>query len=222
MNSLMVIAPHPDDETLGCGGLLLKAKAGGARLTWCIASAMTAEGGFTSVQMETRRSEIDAVAARYGFDNVVEMGFPAARLDRVADAELAGAIGAAVRACACSTLLLPYPGDAHTDHRAVFDGAVSATKWFRQPTIRSVMAYETLSETDFGLSPVQAPFRPNLFVDISAHLDRKIEIMGLYRSELGVHPFPRSERAMRAQAVLRGAQAGCEAAEAFMLLKEIR
>ena len=120
------------------------------------------------------------------------------------------------------TVYVPYRNDAHSDHAAVFDAAVACCKSFRQPSIRRVHAYETLSETEFGLRPDDAGFRPNAFVDTSRWLDRKIDIMRLYDGEMGRFPFPRSEECIRAQAMLRGSQAGVAAAEAFMVLKEIR
>ena len=79
------------------------------------------------------------------------------------------------------------------------------------------MAYETLSETEFGLDP-DTGFHPNVFVDIRPFLKRKIELLQIYKSELGEFPFPRSETAVRALAQYRGATAGFEAAEAFILL----
>ena len=80
---------------------------------------------------------------------------------------------------------------------------------------------ETLSETEFALSLKEDSFVPNVFVDISQVFEKKLEIMRIYESELGDHPFPRSERNLKALAIFRGATAGCEYAESFMLLKEI-
>ncbi len=80
---------------------------------------------------------------------------------------------------------------------------------------------ETLSETEFALSTKEDSFAPNVFVDISIFMDKKLEIMNIFKGELGEHPFPRSERNLLALATLRGATAGCEYAESFVLLKEI-
>ena len=80
---------------------------------------------------------------------------------------------------------------------------------------------ETLSETEFSLSTKDDSFIPNVFVDISDYMDKKIEIMKIYKGEMGMHPFPRSERNIKALATYRGATSGCEYAESFMLLKEI-
>ena len=74
----------------------------------------------------------------------------------------------------------------------------------------------------FGLSPEEDPFRPNSYVEISDYLDTKIDIMKIYKSEIQDFPGPRSEQAIRALAALRGSQMGSTAAEAFMLLKEVR
>lgn len=95
-------------------------------------------------------------------------------------------------------------------------------KWFRFPSVRDVLAYESLSETGFGILPTLPAFRPNLYVDISAFRERKLDLMALYCGEMGTFPFPRSAEVMRAQAALHGSAAGCAAAEAFMLLKGIR
>ena len=115
---------------------------------------------------------------------------------------------------------VPYPGDIHSDHKAVFDASVACTKWFRHPYVQRVLVYETMSETDFTINPDTNGFRPNVFVNIQSYLDKKMDIMNIYRSEVGEHPFPRSEKAIRSLAYLRGAASGYEAAEAFMLLKE--
>ena len=80
---------------------------------------------------------------------------------------------------------------------------------------------ETLSETEFAPSTKEDSFVPNMFVDITDFIDRKIEIMKIYKGEFDDHPFPRSERNIRALATFRGATAGCEYAESFMMLKEI-
>lgn len=102
----------------------------------------------------------------------------------------------------------------------VFDAVTAAAKWFRQKSIRRMLTYETVSETDdSGMR--QTPFLPSVYVDISNFLEKKIEAMCVYASEMGEFPFPRSPQALRALAHYRGSQAGVQAAEAFMLLKEI-
>ena len=103
----------------------------------------------------------------------------------------------------------------------MFDAVAACTKWFRYKSVKKVLVYETLSETEFSINPDLQGFRPNIFINITDFLDKKIEIMKIFESELGEFPFPRSEEAIRALSSIRGASAGFHAAEAFMLLKEV-
>jgi LmbE family N-acetylglucosaminyl deacetylase len=222
VRSLLVVAPHPDDESLGCGGTLLRARSQGTEIHWLIVTAMTAAGGFSDESISTRSDEIDRVAEAYGFASVHQLGLPTAMLDTIPLGEITGAIGKVVREVAPGDVLLPFRNDIHSDHTVVFDAAASATKSFRAPSIRSVLMYETLSETDFGVRPGAGAFAPQVFVDVHDHLERKLEILATYASEMGEFPFPRSSDAVRALAMLRGAQSGVRAAEAFMLVKAVR
>lgn len=221
MASVLVVAPHPDDETLGCGGTLLKHKAAGDTMYWLIVTTPTAALGFTPEKIEKRQKEIAAVAKDYGFSKVFELGFPSAVLDTVAKSDLVQAFSKVCAEAKPEVCYMPNPGDAHSDHAACFDAAMSATKWFRCPSVKKLLVYETLSETHFKPTPGHVGFMPNYYVDISKHLDRKIEIMEQYVGEMAAFPFPRSEEALRALATVRGSEAGAKAAEAFVLLKQI-
>ena len=151
---------------------------------------------------------------------VSESGFYAWRTRGLTPRTARRAICTVVKNVQPMTLLLPFPGDAHSDHKYVFDASVTGTKWFRFPYVEKVMAYETLSETDFGISPFERAFAPNVFVDISAQMERKEQILSLFESELAAFPFPRSLEAVRALAKVRGAASGYAAAESFMLLRQ--
>lgn len=215
---VLVLAPHPDDETIGAGGYLLRARAAGQAIHWLIVTEMRAADGWPHEKILRREGEIDRVAEAFGFASVTKLGFPTARLDTVPVAELVGAIGDAVRDIAPSVLLLPHRGDAHSDHAAVHDAGIACAKWFRYPSVRWTLAYETLSETDAALRRDE-PFRTDIFVDITKHLERKLEITALFGDEIGAFPFPRSPEAVRSLAAVRGAASGSAAAEAFMLLR---
>lgn len=221
MKKVLVVAPHPDDETLGCGGTLLRHKAQGDEVSWLIITDLSEENGFSPGKVSLRKKEIENVGCLFGFSIIHNLKLPTTRLDRIPMAELIESISNVFQEVQPEVVYLPYPGDVHTDHKIVFDGVASCTKWFRYCFIKRVLAYETLSETDFGINPDSKGFKPNVFVDIAPYLEMKLEIMKVYASELGSFPFPRSEESIRALAALRGVAAGCPAAEAFMLLKEI-
>lgn len=215
----LVIAPHPDDEVLGVGGTLLRRKAVGAKVAWLIVTAISVQSGWSEEKVKQRADEIKRITELFGFDEVFTLNFPATQLERVPMSDLVAGISEVFRSFKPEEVFVPHPSDVHTDHSVVFDAAASCTKWFRYPSVRRVLAYETLSETDFGLGTDQG-FRPNVFVDIEAFLDGKLRAMDIYASELGAFPFPRSHEAIRALATLRGAASGFKAAEAFELLRE--
>ena len=221
MNKVLVLAVHPDDETLGCGGTLLKHKANGDEIHWLIATEIKESEAFTKEMVKKRKSEIKKVALSYGFDSVNELGLFTMRVDEYSMSELISKISKVFKRIKPNIVYLPFKSDVHSDHRKIFEAAYSCTKVFRYPFIKKIYMMETLSETEFAPSVKEDSFIPNVYVDISKFFEKKLEIMRIYESELGTHPFPRSEKNLKALATLRGATAGCEYAESFMLLKEI-
>ena len=215
----LIVAPHPDDETLGAGGTLLRRKQEGAELAWVIVTGINEAGGWEKARVEQRSREIREVGELYGFDEVFSLGLDAARLDRYPMGELVEKISACIAEFQPNEVFVPSDADVHTDHQIVSRAAASSCKWFRSPTVHRVLAYEVLSETDFSLA-ASGGFHPNFFVNIEAFIEKKLDIMRVYESELGVPPFPRSEPNIRALATSRGSAAGYLAAEAFQLLRE--
>ena len=215
----IVVAPHPDDEVLGAGGTVLRRKAEGSEVAWLIVTSLSADSGFSDQVINQRAEEIKLVTALFGFDSVFELKFPTTQLDRIPMSDLITAISDVVKSFEPNEVFVPHPSDIHTDHRVVFDAVAACTKWFRYPHINRVLAYETLSETDFGLGTHKG-FCPNVFVDIGQFLDQKLRAMDIYKSEVGAFPFPRSHGAIRGLAAVRGVAAGFKAAEAFQLLRE--
>lgn len=218
----LIIAPHPDDELLGCGGTMLKRVAEGHTVGWILMTAITAEKGWSKRQVEKRDIEINTVRDGLGISSGhhYRLNFPSSELDQITSSTLISGISKVFKDFQPAEVFLPHPGDIHSDHRITFEAAASCTKWFRYPSVKRILTYETLSETNFGLDQDTGGFRPNLFVDITNHLNQKIELLSIYQSEIAEHPFPRSLDAVSAQALLRGAQRGVQAAEAFHVLRE--
>ncbi|MDD3597875.1 PIG-L deacetylase family protein [Sulfuricurvum sp.] len=216
-NKVLIVAVHPDDETLGCGGTLLKHKANGDSIHWLICTETTPSNDF----FKTREKEIEQVSNMYIFDSTHHLGLKTMQVDEYTMSELISKISKIVNDIQPNIIYLPFKGDVHSDHRKIFETAYSCTKSFRYPFIKKIYMMETLSETEFAPGTKEDSFIPNVFVDISDFMERKIEIMKIYASEIAEHPFPRSEKNIRALGTLRGATAGCEYAESFVLLKEI-
>lgn len=218
----LVVAPHPDDELLGCGGTMLRRVTEGGTIGWLLMTAITQEAGWETERIQKRAGEIERVREGLSIapNNLHKLGFPTAELDHIQMSVLVGRISEVFADFQPDEVFLPYPGDAHSDHRVTFEAAMACTKWFRYPSVKRVLAYETPSETDFGIDPRYSGFKPNVFIDISGQLERKIELMNIYESEINEFPFPRSEVALRALAQSRGGQAGFDACESFLLLRE--
>jgi LmbE family N-acetylglucosaminyl deacetylase len=215
----IVVAPHPDDETLGAGGTLLRRKAEGGAVAWLIVTSISEENGWSAEKVKQRQGEIDKIAELYSFDEIYSLNFPTTRLDTIPMSDLIAAMSAVFEVFVPNEVFVPHASDVHTDHRIVFDAVAGCTKWFRHPSVKRVLAYETLSETDFALC-LGPRFCPTVFMDIEPFLEAKLQAMNIYASELGRHPFPRSFDAIRALAAIRGAASGFVAAEAFELLRE--
>ena len=218
----LIVAPHPDDELLSCGGTLLRRVAEGGTVAWLLMTSIREDTGWSAEQIQQRVAEIERVrkGLQIKLHHLYALEFPTAELDRIPMGLLVKRISKVFSDFQPDEVLLPYPGDVHSDHRVAFEAASACTKWFRYPSVKRVLAYETPSETDFGIDPRDTGFKPNMFFDIGVQLERKIELMKIYASEVGEFPFPRSEEALRSLAQLRGSQAGFYAAEAFMLLRE--
>lgn len=217
---IMVIAPHPDDETLGCGGTLLRYAAAGNELHWIIVTKMDESSAIFRERVESRKNEIKRVSQAYGFHQVHCFDFLTTQLDSLPKSDLIARFSAVFDRVKPDELLLPFPGDIHSDHEIVFECASASAKCFRHPSISRILAYEVLSETDYGISPVKSTFNPTVFVDVSTYIDQKIEIMKIYLNEMGAFPFPRSEEALLALSRVRGSASGFHHAEGFMLLRE--
>ena len=216
-NKILVIAVHPDDETLGCGGTLLKHKANKDEIHWLICTTIDKSHSYYKI----REEEIEKVSKLYNFDSIHNLRLKTMQVDEYSISELINKVSKVINEIKPTTIYLPFKGDVHSDHRKIFEASYSCTKTFRYPFIKKIYMIETLSETEFAPSTKEDSFIPNVFVDISEYFEKKIEIMKVFESEISKHPFPRSERNLRALATLRGATCGYEYAESFVLLKEI-
>lgn len=221
MKNIVIISAHPDDEILGAGGTLLKHKKQGDNIIWIIATALFEGNGFSNERITSRKEEIELVAKRLGISATYQLGFPTMRLSSSSLIELVPKISEIFHKEKPNIIYTLNRSDAHSDHRILFDAVAACTKSFRYPFIEKVLMYECISETEFAPALPEKTFLPNYFVNISEFLDTKLEIMKIYESELGSHPFPRSLENIRALAHFRGASSGFQYAEAFQLIKYI-
>jgi len=219
MDRTLVVAPHADDETLGVGGTILRRKSEGSRVGWLIITSVSVQNGWSESESQKREQEIADITKFYSFDDVFRLEFTPAGIDMVPMRNIVSTISDIVADFMPTEIFIPHGSDVHSDHRIVSQAVISASKWFRNPSVKRLLAYETLSETDFGTSDASS-FRPNVYFDISPYLDQKLSALHLYESQLGEHPYPRSIEGVRSLAAVRGLAAGFMAAEAFELIRD--
>ena len=218
---ILVVSVHPDDETLGCGGTILKHKKNGDNVAWLIITNATVSNGYSIESVNQINTIIEEVSKAYEFNNVYNLNLPPSSLNSENHPKLISEISDVINEYSPETIYLVNRSDAHSDHRFAFQAVLACTKSFRAPCIKQILMYECISETEFAPSLTENVFIPNYFIDISEFIEKKCNIMNMYFTEIGVHPFPRSEKNIKALAIFRGAIAGVEFAEAFQLLKFI-
>ncbi|WP_026499378.1 PIG-L deacetylase family protein [Butyrivibrio sp. WCD2001] len=215
--NVLVVSPHPDDETLGAGGTLLKFKENGHKIYWLNVTNMKTEYGYKQERIDERNAEIEAVKKAYSFDGFWDFGLEPAGVDKYETGQLISRFKTVFEEVKPELLLIPYRFDVHSDHRLIFDMVYSCTKSFRAPYLKTVLSMEILSETDQAQQ--ESGFVPNVFINIDGYVERKIEIMNIYKSEVDTEPFPRNANAIRGLAAYRGATGYYNNCEAFYLVK---
>lgn len=219
---VLVISAHPDDETLGCGGTLLRHRAANDDLFWLLVTS-TYKPRWSAEVIELKASEVERVAEAYGVEEHFKLGFPTVRLDTIPQADLIERIRDVISKIKPEVVYLVHGGDVHTDHHVVFTATMSVLKPFYMSkfNVHRVLCYEILSSTEAAPPQLYRTFMPNVFSDITPCIERKMEIMKLYKTEAQADPLPRGSSAICALARYRGATIGVEYAEAFMLIREL-
>ncbi|UCE59364.1 MAG: PIG-L family deacetylase [Phycisphaerales bacterium] len=220
MSTVLVIAPHSDDEVLGVGGAILKHLSRGDRV-YVVICTRGEESRFGKEQVERVQAEARQVHAFLGLTGSHFLDLPAARLDTIPTSDVNAALGGVFSGVKPQVLYIPHVGDVHRDHQLIFQAAMVCSRPIGDHYPRRILAYETVSETDWYAAPITPPFVPNVFVDISGQIDKKIEACRLYASQLMEAPCQRSIEALRALSVSRGHAMGFQHAEAFTLVREL-
>lgn len=225
--TVLVIAAHPDDEVLGCGGTLARHVEQGCE----VHVLFVAEGGAASrVERENKNilgaevasiREVAEKAAKYlGFRKPRFLGLPDNRLDLLARIDVIQPIEEAISEIRPVIVYTHHGGDLNIDHRRVHEAVVTACRPIPGSLVDKIYGFEVLSSTEWSSADLGNSFVPVRSVDISDFLDRKIRALEFYQSEMRPFPHARSVEAVRALAQVRGAQVGLRAAEAFTVIKE--
>lgn len=216
IKSLVVVAPHPDDETLGAGGVIARFAEAGVKVSVLIVSGHLPPL-YSQEAFDTTKAEADAALKVLGASDWEFLRIPATKVHEAPVAEVTGKINAFIKARAPEMVLVPFP-DRHIDHRVLFDYSVVACRPVHDKAPKIVLAYETLSETHWNVPGVEPAFVPDVFIDIGPQIEKKQRALNCYASQ--VHSAPsRSVEACTALARFRGSQNGMIFAEAFKVVR---
>lgn len=216
----LVIAPHPDDEILGCGGTIARLTDAGVTVVVAIMTKGT-QPAFAAELVQQVAQEAIAAHAVVGTSELRHLDLVAAALDMMPATQLNACFAQLLGEVQPETLFVPFVGDIHLDHQMSFLGAMVAARPRSRAAPKRIYAYETLSETNWYAPGITPAFVPNVFIDISTTLDRKLEAFSLFKSQVKQFPDERSLAAIESLARVRGASVYRDAAEAFMLIRQI-
>jgi N-acetylglucosamine malate deacetylase 1 len=227
MANVLVIAPHADDETLGCGGVMARLALEGHRV--CV-GVVTGNGPgkhplFGPENFEIVRGELRDACKVLGVAEIFFEEIPTVFVKDQPLPVLNDAIKRLIENAKPEIVFAPFPYDMHRDHREIYQAAAVAWRPYLATghAIKEVYCYEVQSETHLNVPYVEAGFLPNVHWDISGEpLRRKLAAFACFKSQIQDPPMPRSLKALEALATWRGSQIGVEAAEGFVLVRALR
>jgi LmbE family N-acetylglucosaminyl deacetylase len=225
--NVLVVAAHPDDEVLGCGGTIARHADAGDRV-WVL---IVAEGA-TSRQSKRDRAELvdklstlahaaQAACTILGAMGVELLDLPDNRLDSLDRLDLIKQIEERIDRHRPQVVYVHHAGDVNVDHRRLHEAVVTACRPTPGHAVKRLLSFEVASSTEWQPPGSGPAFHPNWFVDISSQWERKCLALEAYASEMRPWPHARSIQSLEHLARWRGAQVGVEAAEAFCLLRHI-
>lgn len=224
MNNILILAPHADDEILGCGAAISKYVKNGNNVYIAIMTnafvgdpELFSEEGIRQVRAEAIEAhDFLGVKKTFFFD------FPAPKLDTYPSYKISNAISNVIHEYSIDTVFLPHRGDIHKDHKIIFEAGLVACRPISNSSVKRVLAYETLSETEWAAPFGDDAFIPNFYISVDeADIQVKLSAMSFFKSQLRSYPNSRSLEAIKSLAMFRGVTISKSFAEAFMLIRNI-
>jgi N-acetylglucosamine malate deacetylase 1 len=226
--TILVVVAHPDDEMLGCGASIAKwTKAGKVVHILIMAEGATSRDVARDVDAKNEELSLLVRSAQQagkiiGAASVKLLGFPDNRMDSLDRLDVVKAVEAEIERLQPHTVVTHHCGDVNIDHRITHEAVVTACRPQPDHPVRRLLAFEVPSSTEWQPPSSNVTFQPNWFEDVSETLNLKIEALKVYKSEMWEWPHARSVQSVEHLARWRGSSVGYDAAEAFILLRELK
>ncbi len=226
MKSVLVIAAHPDDEVLGCGGTIARLINEGSIVNIAfLADGVMSRGESKEEKnedLEIRRAAAKKACGILGTKSVSFRDFPDNCMDTVALLDIAKVVEALIEQYQPDTIFTHHFSDLNIDHRLTNQAVITACRPQQDSSVKTILSFEVPSSTEWQISGNNGIFNPNWFVDITETLDVKLSALDAYADELRDWPHPRSHKGVESLARWRGATVSMRAAEAFMLGRHLK
>ena len=219
INKILVIAPHPDDETLGLGGSIKKFTKLGVKVKVVIVSGHKPPL-YSAKDYKITFNESKKVFKLLNVHSYYDLDLVATKLNEIPTSSLNNKITKVLSDFKPDVLFIPFP-DRHIDHRIVFESSIVASRPKTNFYPKIILSYETLSETHWNVSNIEPNFNPDFFINIDKEINFKIKALKIYKSQINNKNLSRSPDAAKALARFRGSQNGCKYAEAFKVIRII-
>jgi LmbE family N-acetylglucosaminyl deacetylase len=222
---ILIIGSHPDDEVLGVAGTLIKHRNSNHKLFIHILtdghSSRVNQPQYDIVKIDKRVVSAQKVAEYLNVDDLYLSSYKDQRLDTIPMIEIVHEIESYAKKIKPDVVYTHHRGDVNFDHKKVFEASLNAFRSVGDNYPKGFFCYETVSATEWGSIFSESAFIPNYFVDITNELDKKMEVLELYRDELRKFPHPRSIEGIKITARKWGSVIGVNAAEAFVQIRNI-
>ncbi|MBI2636136.1 PIG-L family deacetylase [Candidatus Peregrinibacteria bacterium] len=225
--NVLIVAAHPDDEVLGCGGTIARLAAEGNRVSILIlgegvSSRHENPTDADPALLKKLHAQAESVGKFLGAQDVSLTKLPDNRFDTVPLLDIIKIVETKIETIKPAIVYTQHGGDLNIDHALTFRAVLTATRPMKGGCVKRVLGFEASSSSEWAFQKFSPVFRANAFMDIGATLDKKIKAMSMYDGEERPFPHPRSPEAIRAKALACGSVAGLSAAEAFEIIRDMQ